>query len=184
MGKIALILGPHAVGKTTLFNYAKNRNEIIVFDGYRIPLNNLNLSNPNDFVAYQMKYIEKINAHNSEIKLSEKHGFVNRSIEESEYYFYFHNYRDEVMKIYQKEYEKKENIKVDLIVFLDADFETLKKRFSGDALRDMKENTEWYENEYAQYVDYWKKNPKVRIVDTVNKSVDELYEQVMKLLCS
>lgn len=182
MGKIALIVGPHAVGKTSLFNYAKRKNEVLVFDGYRIPVENLDLSKTNEFIEYQIKYLDRINMNNRDIKESEKHGFVNRSIEESGYYFHFHEKHDKLEEWYSKELNKEENIKVDLVIYLDANHEALKERYSNDIYRDVVENTEWYRNEYSRYVKYWKNYKNVIIVDTTNKTTKDVYHQVMSKL--
>ena len=86
MGKIVLILGPHGVGKTTLFRYAKKKGDLMTFDGFQLPLNGFDISNDDDFLKYQHLYSEIIKNNNEVIKQSEKSGLVIRALEESSYY--------------------------------------------------------------------------------------------------
>ena len=182
MGKIILVLGPHAVGKTTLFKYARERGETLVYDGYQLPVGELNLSEVNDFIEYQEKYVSIINQHNLNIKKGLLDGLVNRSIEESSYYYQFHSKCEDVMEHYKKIVEEYSNIKVDLIIYLDADYSTLVSRYSGDSIRDLDETLEWYEKEYVRYEKYWKKYSGVKIINTINKDTKEIYDEMMSLL--
>ena len=181
MGKIALVVGPHGVGKTTLFNFAKNKNDFIVFDGIQIPADGYNLQLKEDFLAYEALYLKVINENNSAIKNSDRNGLVVRSIEESSYYFYFHK-DSSVMDAYKEIYADKNNIKADCIFFLDADYKTLQRRFNNDSLRDMEETHWWYENEYARYIEYWKNYPGIVIIDTINKTTANVYDEINRLL--
>ena len=83
MGKIALIVGPHGVGKSTLFNFAKAKGELIVFDGFELPRDNFDLKIKEDFLKYESWYLKFINENNNVIKQSRHDGIVVRSIEES-----------------------------------------------------------------------------------------------------
>lgn len=182
MGKIVLVLGPHGVGKTTLFNYARKQNEMIVFDGFQIPVKNLDLSIPEQFCLYQEKYIDLIRENNLEIKQSNKNGFVNRSIEESSYYYYFHTKKDEVFEHYNYIFEQFKDSKVDLIIYLDAKRNVLEERYLNDKHRDLEETLEWYRNEYSMYEEYWKNYDNVKVVNTENKSTEELYDEIQTIL--
>lgn len=181
MGKIILVLGPHGVGKTTLFRYASTRTDCIVCDGYQISSENLNLSETDDFIEYQHKYIESINRDNRKIKESEHNGIVIRSFEESSYYYEIHRKRDIVMKDYYFVFNNKENIKVDKLVYLDASSEELKYRYMNDENRDMQETAEWYDNKYAFYDTYWKRYPGIIVIDTTNKTTEEIYDLIMEI---
>ena len=55
MGKIALIVGPHGVGKSTLFNFAKTKGELIVFDGFELPRDKYDLKIKEAIVDWKFK---------------------------------------------------------------------------------------------------------------------------------
>ena len=178
MGKIALIVGPHGVGKSTLFNFAKTKGELIVFDGFELPRDKYNLNIKEDFLSYEKWYIKFINENNNIIRQSSRDGIVVRSIEESSYYFHFYKYAD-LSEEYGKLFTDRNNKKVDCIIYLDADYKTLCDRCKNDKARGMTETYSWYENEYSRYVDYWTKYPKVKIIDTVKKKIGEIYDEVL-----
>lgn len=68
MGKIALIVGSHGVGKTTLFSFAKTQTDFLVFDGIQLPTDGYNLQIKEDFLAYEALYLKSINENNNTIK--------------------------------------------------------------------------------------------------------------------
>ena len=181
MGKIALVVGPHGVGKTTLFKFAKSKGELIVFEGIEIPKDGYDLHIKKDFLAYESLYMESINKNNRLIKESDHNGLVVRSVEESSYYFNF--YQDaSVMSDYRKIFENEKNIKSDCLFFLDADFDTLQARCRNDGLRDMQETKLWYKNEYERYIDYWKNYPGIVSIDTTGRSTESIYEEIKHVL--
>ncbi len=177
MGKIALIVGPHGVGKSTLFNFAKTKGELIVFDGFELPRDKYDLKIKEDFLSYEKWYIKFINENNNIIKQSSRDGIVIRSIEESSYYFHFYKYAD-LIKEYGRLFADGNNTKVDCVIYLDADYKTLCDRCKNDNARDMIETYSWYEYEYNRYVDYWTKYPGVKIIDTVQRGIGEIYDEV------
>ena len=181
MGNIALVVGPHGVGKSTLFKFAKSKGELIVFEGIEIPKNGYDLNIKGDFLEYEALYTESINKNNRLIKTSDRDGLVVRSIEESSYYFYF--YRDaNVISDYRRIFEDEKNIKADCLFFLDADFDTLQARCKNDSARDMQETKLWYRNEYERYIDYWKKYPGIVTIDTTGRSTESIYEEIKCVL--
>lgn len=181
MGKIVLVVGSHAVGKTTLFEFAKKKDEFIVFDGIKIPTDGYDLRKREDFLAYENLYLKSINENNGLIKRSNRNGLVVRSIEEASYYYHF--YEDpSVEEEYKTIFADEDNIKVDKIVFLDADRATLQFRYQNDKLRDMEETITWYKNEYERYISYWKNYPGVVTINTVNKTVATIYDEIKKTL--
>ena len=183
MGKIALIVGPHGVGKTTLFSFAKTKDDFLVFDGIQLPTNGYNLQMKDDFLAYEALYLKSINKNNNTIKKSKRHGLVVRSVEEASYYFYFHADTN-LMKEYKKIFDDKSNIKADCIIFLDADYMTLQHRCNNDEVRDMAETNLWYEHEYNRYVNYWKHYPGVITIDTIEKNTETVYRELKEIILS
>ena len=144
MGKIALVVGPHGVGKSTLFNFAKTKGELIVFDGFELPRDDFDLKIKEDFLNYEEWYLKFINENNNVIKRSKRDGIVARSIEESSYYFYFYKYAN-LAEEYKILFADKNNTKVDCVIYLDADYQTLRDRCENDNARDMAETNSWYE---------------------------------------
>lgn len=177
MGKIALIVGPHGVGKSTLFNFAKTKGELIVFDGFELPRDNYDLTLKEDFLKYESWYIKFINENNNVIKQSVRDGIVVRSIEESSYYFHFYKYAN-LSKEYDMLFANSNNTKVDCVIYLDADYQTLCDRCEKDNARDMTETHSWYEYEYTRYVAYWTQYPGVKKINTKDKKIREIYEEV------
>lgn len=177
MGRIALVVGPHGVGKSTLFKFAKSKGEFIVFEGIEIPKDGYNLHIKEDFLAYETLYTESINKNNRLIQNSDHDGLVVRSIEESSYYFNFYHDAN-VMSDYRKIFENETNIKADFLIFLDADFDTLQARCRNDRFRDMQETALWYKNEYERYIDYWKNYPGIVSIDTIGRTTESIYEEI------
>lgn len=181
MGKIILIVGPHGVGKTSLFEYAKKIGEFDVHDGFQFSQNGFDLSQKKDFIEYQKQYFDKISEQNYLIKEGNKDGLVIRSIEESSFYYYSHPHKNEVIKDYFDHLEKSYAIMADLIIYLDAKMDVLQSRYFNDNNRDIQETLEWYKNKYGIYDSYWKKFPGVFFLDTSDLGVDEVYQEVKRL---
>lgn len=180
LGEIVLVVGPHGVGKSTLFSFAKKKGEFWVFDGIRIPTEGYDLNKKEDFLAYEALYLKYINDNNRLAKMNNRNALVVRSIEESSYYYFYSGLS--IVSEYQKEFEDEHNIKVDKIVFLDADLEILQSRCRNDALRNMEETIEWYKNEYTRYSKYWKEYPNVIILDTSGKTTEFIYNKIKDMV--
>lgn len=181
MGKIALVVGPHGVGKSTLFKFARSTGDVIVFEGIELPTDGYNLSKKADFLAYEALYVENINKNNRLIKDADRDGLVVRSIEESSYYFHFYC-GENVMGEYKEIFDNEKNIKSDCIFFLDADFDILQARCKNDSVRDMEETKSWYQNEYTRYIEYWKSYPGVITIDTDDRTIASIYDEIKHIL--
>lgn len=181
MGKIINILGPHGVGKTTLQKYINDNLLGIVIEGFILPLNGLDLSDPNIYIEYEKKYIEQINEQNKKIKNSLEDGYVIRSIEEVEYFLKTHKPSIDEYEI-RKLINDESNILCDLIIYLDSKKEVLDERISKDIVRDQIETNDWYLNDFEKYDLFWKKYKRINIIDTTNLSVEEVYDEIVKLL--
>lgn len=181
MGKIVLILGPHGVGKTTLFKYAKEQGDLLTFEGYQIPTTGFDLSKDDDFLKYQHLYSDLIRKDNERIKLSEKSGLVIRSLEESSYYYWLRGSK-QLIEAFRNEYDDKSSIKADFIIYLDASRSVLDYRCNGDRDRYMPETINWYATKYHLYKDYWKMYPGVIFLDTENKKTEEIYENIFNII--
>lgn len=182
MGKVILVLGPHGVGKTSLLKYANEHKKMIVFEGYQLPIEGADLSNPTEFILYQEKYEKRIIEDNSIIKESDMNGLVNRSIEESSYYYYFYQRYDEVKNHYTNMLNRNNKLLCDVLVYLDAPYSVLQDRYSKDDKRDMDETVEWYEKEYKRYDIYWKQYPGVKIIDTTEKTTEEIFSELCEIV--
>ncbi len=181
MGRVICIAGSHAVGKTTLIKRIKSdQPNIDVIDGYMIDKDNLNLSEENDYIEYEMRYIKRLNREYDYIKNSAKDCIVIRSFEDTLYYL---EHQDSVKKEWNlnlvKEAGKR---KSDLVIFLDATIETLKKRAIGDGLRDLKATIEWYDCWHDSYVQFWKNIPYCITIKTDGLSPDDVYRKVMEAI--
>lgn len=181
MGRVICVAGSHAVGKTTLFNKIKNEClDIDVIDGYIIEKDNLDLSKENDYVQYELKYIKRLNEDYDSIKKGTKDTVVIRSFEDTVYYL---EHQDSVKSSWNlEEVRKSINRKSDLIIFLDAPIDVLKRRANNDKARDIAVTFDWYEHWHESYVSFWKSIPNCMIVDTTILKSDEVFDKVMSLI--
>lgn len=180
MGKIINILGPHGVGKTTFQRYVRDNDLGIVIEGYQFGVPECGFPTKDDYVRYEMQYLNKINEDNRTIMQSDRNGFVIRSTEELEYFLrmatsYKPN-ESEIQKILSS------GIKSDLLIYLDANEETLTQRINGDKNRDVNETIQWYNFFYAKYDAYFKSRPQVVVIKTDGKIPSDIYEEIMKAL--
>lgn len=180
MGKVLLIVGPHGVGKTTLFAYARKRNEMIVRDGFRFSTLGYDLGLDSEFVRYQDSYIERICEEIRQIRASAKDGLVIRSLEESSYYFWLRG-SPGLLNAYCDKMCTLKNLMVDRIVYLDAPYDVLQLRYRNDAARDMPETEAWYREKYAGYRAFWLSYPGVTVLQTGALKVGDVYAAVKSI---
>ena len=180
MGKIINILGPHGVGKTTLQSYIRQNNLGIVFEGYQFDAPERGFPLKNDYIQYQLKYLERINQDGATIINSSQNGFVIRSVEELIYFLKI----ESPFVFEQAEIEKivSSSIKSDLLIYLDASRETLEKRIINDANRDMVETKMWYRQSYVCYDAYFKSLPVIKVIKTDRKKPSDIYKDILYLL--
>lgn len=181
MGKIINILGPHGVGKTTLQNYIRDNSLGIVAEGFILPIKGFNLGDPDEYVKYERTYLEPINEQNRMIQNASVNGYVIRSIEEVEYFLQTHTPSVDEGKI-RKIIDNESNILCDLIIYLDSEKAVLDERIAGDIIRDQVETTDWYANDYEKYDHFWKNYSRTHVIDTTNRSVKEVFEEIINLI--
>ena len=181
MGKIINILGPHGVGKTTLQNYIRDNALGIVAEGFILPIMGFDLSDPDGYIEYEKTYFARINEQNRIIQDASENGYVIRSIEEIEYFLQTHTPSVKEEKI-RELIDNKSNIFCDLIIYLDSSKEVLEARITGDVVRDQVETTDWYANDFEKYDRFWKKYKRTHVIDTTNLSVEEVFEEIRKLI--
>jgi thymidylate kinase len=181
MGKIINILGPHGVGKTTLQNYIRNNSLGIVAEGFILPIKGFNLGDPDEYVEYEKTYLEPINEQNRMIQNASENGYVIRSIEEIEYFLQTHTPSVDEGKI-RELIDNESNIFCDLIIYLDSAKAVLDERIAGDVVRDQVETTDWYAHDYEKYDRFWKNYNRTHVIDTTNRSVKEVFEEIINLI--
>lgn len=181
MGRVICIAGSHAVGKTTLFNKIKNEcPNIGLIDGYIIDKGNLDLSNEKDYIQYELKYIKRLNEDYDSIRKGIKDTVVIRSFEDTMYYL---EHQETVKSSWNLEEVKKSiDMKSDLIIFLDANIDVLKRRANNDKFRDLTSTLDWYEHWHESYVKFWKSIPNCIIIDTTYLNSDEVFERVINII--
>ena len=166
MGKIITIVGPHGVGKTALFQYARQKDDFLVFDGFKLVT-----SNESSFEDNQKRYFELIKEQNTKIINDRRDGFIIRSMEEI-LYFYELNNKEPAFYI-------PDNLFSDSIIYLDASLSILRKRCEIDANHDREE---WYRKEYTKYDSFWKKKSNI-LIDTSFLNIGEVYEKIKEFVC-
>lgn len=171
MGKIITIAGPHGVGKTTLFEYAKKQEEFSIHDGFKIQ-NELF----SDFDLNQLKYLEKIMEQNSLILKDTKDSFIIRSVEEILYFYEIENKKCS--------FQIPVSMYSDFIIYLTCEYSVLISRCKNDKNRNMFSTLEWYKNQYEIYDQFWKTQQKVIVIDTTILTPEEVYEKVKESVCS
>lgn len=181
MGRIITILGPHGVGKTTLQKYIRSNNLGLVYEGFTLEVDGLNLKDVDDYIKYEKKYLNIINEQNLEIKNSHMDGYTVRSIDEVEYYLTKHNPKIP-SNLISELLDKELNIFSDYLIYLDASQSTLKGRIAGDFIRDQEETETWYNDEYLDYEYFWKNKNNLIVIDTNNKSTKEIFNDILLAL--
>lgn len=182
MGEVILLVGPHGVGKTSVIEYAKMREDFIVYEGYKISTIGYDLSNETDFINYQHQYLQIASQISRKIHCGSKPGLVLRTIEECSFYYYIGLNSKNLMKVYNQCVTENEYCGADLIIYLDASFETLMHRCNIDKKRNMKTTTAWYEQLYKSYDFFWKSNSNTILLDTTLLSVPEIYQKIKEIL--
>lgn len=180
MGKVVLIVGPHGVGKTSLIDYARKKNEVAVYEGFKISNQNYDLNDNNDFLAYQQQYLKKASMQSRKIHNSNRNGFVLRSIEECSFYYFLREESD-LMNEYYKIVRVKEYMGADIIIYLDASYEILQLRCRNDQKRDKRKTDLWYQEIYSKYDKYWKNYPDIVILDTSKENIPDLYKKIKEI---
>lgn len=181
MGRVILIVGPHGVGKTSLLNYVKQQGEFCVFEGFKIPVGNYNLKELSDFCEYQKKYLEYASFLCCRVKNSKSDGIFLRTIEECSFYYHVNKKSNHMMDKYHEEVRKNNYVGADMIIYLDAHIDELKQRCISDNKRNMETTNKWYRDYYVKYDRYWKKYPRIIVIDTSKKSVQEIYIRIKEL---
>lgn len=178
MGEVILLVGPHGVGKTSVIEYAREKEDFIVYEGFKISSQSYNLSDTKDFLDYQHQYLKVASEISQKIHNNIKPGLVLRSIEECSFYYYLRTESNQFMKFYYECVKENGYKGADIIIYLDASYEILKKRCTSDENRNMIKTLQWYEKEYASYNEYWKKYQNVIVLDTTKLSIQEIYQKI------
>lgn len=181
MGKIINILGPHGVGKTTLQNYIRDNSLGMVAEGFILPIKGYNLEVPDEYVEYEKTYLRPINEQNRMIQNASENGYIIRSVEEVEYFLQTHTPSVDQGKI-RELIDNGSNVLCDLIIYLDSEKAILNERIAGDVIRDQVETTDWYANDYEKYDRFWKNYKRTHVINTTNRSVKEVFEEIINLI--
>ena len=182
MGAVILIVGPHGVGKTSVIEYAKMREDFTVYEGFKISTDGYDLSNETDFISYQHQYLKMASEISEKIHRDAKPGLVLRTIEECSFYYYMGLESEKLMEVYNQCVDENGYCGADAIIYLDASFETLMYRCNNDKKRNMRKTLEWYEKMYKSYDNFWKNNPNTILLDTSMLSVHEIYQKIKEIL--
>ena len=169
MGKVITIVGPHGVGKTTLFKYAKEKGEFETFDGFKI-----NCGYKTSFDNIQKLYFEKVKEQNLRILNGKKDGLVIRSMEEILFFYEF----TENHISFNIPYELFSN----KIIYIDAKESILKQRCENDYFSNKHNREIWYQKYFRKFSEYWKKYPNLYLIDTSNLTTQETYEKIKELI--
>lgn len=168
MGKIIAIFGPHGVGKTSLQNEALRSGDFSISEGFEFPNEIDECADWEKFWHYQMRYWKNVKENILKIRQGEKDCILSRSFEEQIYYLSCHplskGHEDEIRQfaIANRTYQS------DLLIYLDADFETLKSRIANDESRDQKETRWWYRDRYYLYNKINKAHEGIHIINTAS----------------
>lgn len=181
MVKVVLLVGPHGVGKTSIIEYARTQSDFVVYDGFKISSEQYNLNDIDDFLEYQQQYLKIASDMSKKIHSGKQPGIVLRSIEECSFYYYTRPDSDLMMKHYYECVNENGYFGVDKIIYLDASYELLQQRCSGNQIRDKKKTDDWYEKQYADYDKYWKNYPGTIVLDTSGDSVQDTYQKIKEI---
>lgn len=181
MGEVILLVGPHGVGKTTIIEYARKKEDFIVYEGFKISTQSYDLSDMNEFLDYQHQYLKTASEISQKIHNNIKPGLVLRSIEECSFYYYLKAESNRFMELYYECVKENRFRGADVIIYLDASYEILEKRCNADKNRNVIRTLEWYEKQYESYEKYWKRYPGVIILDTTKLSIQEIYQRIKEI---
>jgi deoxyadenosine/deoxycytidine kinase len=186
MGKIFALEGLKGTGKTTLLNNLKIiYPKLECIEGFKLD-NNLDLNIEKEFYENQSIYIEKkINQYKKFLK-SSKNTLITRGVENvkkfTERYPKIYNYDWEVKKNLKQELKILESYRSDLIIYLNANDETIKKRVFND-MNKRRDNIDKYLEIWGREIRNWYNEYKnLRIIETENKTSLEVAEEVKKIL--
>jgi deoxyadenosine/deoxycytidine kinase len=186
MGKIFALEGLKGTGKTTLLNNLKIiYPKLECIEGFKLD-NNLDLNIEKEFYKNQNIYIEKKISQYKKFLKSSKNALITRGVENikkfTERYPKIYNYDWEVEKNLKQELEILESYRSDLIIYLNANDETIKKRVFND-MNKRRDNIDKYLEVWGKEIRNWYNEYKnLRIIETENKTSLEVAEEVKRIL--
>ena len=182
MGKLIAIFGPHGVGKTSLQKEALLDGTFSISEGFEFPNKIDDCANWDHFWKYQMGYWDAVKENINKLRKEEKDCILSRSFEEQVYYLKSHPLSIGHEEVIEDFYNKNIEYKSDLLVYLDADFETLNKRIAGDKNRFIDETRWWYRDRYYLYDKINKSHDGIHIIDTSHLSPTEVLDFIKRLV--
>lgn len=179
---IVTLEGPRAVGKTTLTDrFIKERNDIIVIEGFYIENTPKTINDEEYFYENQRKYITQKIQQMDSLDENSNYLIVRGPEGIDEYtltYPKIYGFTWPVEEVLKKELEELRKRRSDLVLYLDADKNILKQRCLNDKVK-IRTNYDdylnlWYEKMRSSFSKY----PNVKLLDTSAMSKNEVYKYV------